>query len=464
MVDTAREAPADAWHDFDRDELYESIRRDVEDSSEGETASVDEPDTVWQVRGRGLAAAAALVLAVGAALGGWIGVWETSETEPRQQVSEGPSSRKVSGSEARQSVADASALPVLHPADHPSESLRLWVSGGAQWRLHRAGDEATVDVYDGTLLVEFLPGVAGEMTVRTPEYRTSVVGTVFYVRAGTDPRGVGVLEGKVRVRSASGRRYELVGGERLRGREIHPLEPSIRRDARRHINLVAHRAHLAGRSSMRPTIGPSRLGRSNRGQEDAAEPSRTTAAEESARKSSPRPSGAGHRRTPKQGSSPPNQIADRNQPQPSPKSAPESRSETSTAPDSPSPDPEPPETAPEKPRPAQGNPTTNTDTGSTPSIETLRRRANRARHQGEVRRAASLLESALEQTAPDASARADLLLQLGRLQLEHLDHPERAGRYLREFLERWPNDPVASSVRRRLCHSERLPASGVECR
>jgi tetratricopeptide (TPR) repeat protein len=262
LLDLAAEAPAEDWldepgEDALGDALFASISQRLEaitvapqaeerevrlrgpmaelaapsnDDEEDEPLASPRRLTPW------LALAACAALAVGAAFMLKGADVQTPVTEPAPVASKDD------------------ALPALAPVASAQQAVKVFASDGATWTLDREGSGYVVHLRGGTLLIEFLPTVAGEsLRVETQDTRIDVVGTVFFVRAEAKPaqEEVGVLAGSVRVKHAG------QGGDKLlkpgQGMEasgdVRALEPATFEQVRPLVDLQAHNAALAARAA-----------------------------------------------------------------------------------------------------------------------------------------------------------------------------------------------------------------------
>jgi regulator of sirC expression with transglutaminase-like and TPR domain len=74
-----------------------------------------------------------------------------------------------------------------------------------------------------------------------------------------------------------------------------------------------------------------------------------------------------------------------------------------------------------------------------------------AERNSEWRLAAESYEQALRVMPRDATDAAAVRLDLARIYLRRLQSPELGMQQLRTFLQTWPQDPAAASVREELC-------------
>jgi tetratricopeptide (TPR) repeat protein len=273
----------------------------------------------------------------------------------------------------------------------------------------------------GGVLVEFLPRKNRSLRLTAPGYTLRVVGTVFYASAAENsPEGepasdatedraapvrAGVLAGRVEVtptrRSDAERDAEIApialeAGRELDARfETRELSAPLRRAADRRVNLEAHRRTLRA------------LDAKTSSEKTSSEKTKETEAAEA--------------------------------PSPSPPStASESGPPREASPDRRGNDPGPAEPA-----------------ADTSDVQTLRARADRAAAAGRIQDALRYYNTVLERLPSDDATAGAVHLDIANLYLRKLDAPKRALPHLRIFLDRWPDDVAAPSVRREFCRVAR---------
>ena len=160
-----------------------------------------------------LALAALAILGLGLAL-----LWHTTSHDPDPVTSSPsvamtdlpPAPKEVAKPEPSEpliqekppEVSDAVATLPLRPERSADDAVRIFPSPGALWQLSHQDLTHTLEITQGTLLVEFVPARPGKerLVVATAGMKVQVLGTLFYVStpAAQNPQ-VGVITGKVKV-------------------------------------------------------------------------------------------------------------------------------------------------------------------------------------------------------------------------------------------------------------------------
>jgi hypothetical protein len=246
-------------------------------------ADLDRSPNRWRL---GLAALAAVVLAGVMAL-----VWNAQQEpagageRPVQLAGAEDSGATGAGADvapvpSQMTVEQALAGAVQQPTGR--ESVRVFASDGAEWRIGSDEEGTLLELTMGALAVEFLP-LAGEppLRVRTPEYEVRVVGTVFYASTGLEGPEVGVATGAVEVtvegesagRLSTGEVYDRQTGERSTEEQFEWLEGRV--DVAGHEAALRERAAAAGSvAAVAPGRQPERTRSPGREPERVREPVR----------------------------------------------------------------------------------------------------------------------------------------------------------------------------------------------
>jgi transmembrane sensor len=135
-------------------------------------------------RFRIVAIAAGVVLAVGAALGGWY-AWEAAGTEPVREL-------RTARAEHRQAVL--------------SDGSVVWLGGRTDLAVAFKRSQRQIRFGSGEAMFEVAHDTGRPFTVQTALGAITAVGTAFDVRADAEETVVSVTEGRVRVETAPGRR------------------------------------------------------------------------------------------------------------------------------------------------------------------------------------------------------------------------------------------------------------------
>ncbi|CAN0582484.1 unnamed protein product, partial [Laminaria digitata] len=153
-----------------------------------------------------LAIAAAVLLGVGGAL--LATQLEPGGEQPRDQdglaVNDEGNHSPARVEPATSDASLARAFEQLQPQRASDDTIKVFASAGAKWKLVGKAPEHLLELEQGTVLVEFLPRQKNErLKVVSGETEVAVLGTVFYVSAEEPgearPARVGVITGKVRV-------------------------------------------------------------------------------------------------------------------------------------------------------------------------------------------------------------------------------------------------------------------------
>jgi anti-sigma factor RsiW len=113
---------------------------------------------------------------------------------------------------------------------------------------------------------------------------------------------------------------------------------------------------------------------------------------------------------------------------------------------------------------AQTTPKPREDSHLSDALARRRAMAERAIRDGRYQRAETIYRELLGELDPAHPAAPSIHLDLAGLYLEQMDRPKKALPYLREFLQKWPNDVAATAVQRRLCVvSDQLGVDEPKC-
>lgn len=153
----------------------------------------------------------------------------------------------------------AKAFQQLQPQGKANDTIKVFASSGAKWKLEGASPDHRLRLERGTVLVEFLPENDNEkLRVISGETEVAVLGTVFYVSAeepGQDkPARVGVITGKVSVKQpAPGKEAPVEvmledGQENNGGEEVREIQPTMKQQTEAFVDIKAHQKALAERT------------------------------------------------------------------------------------------------------------------------------------------------------------------------------------------------------------------------
>jgi hypothetical protein len=297
-----------------------------------------------------------------------------------------------------------------------TDDIRVYALPGAEWELTE-GAENRLDLQQGAIFVEYIRQGDESLTVYTDTFDVRVVGTVFFVSAESEESEVGVLAGTVEVALAGQETAVRVqGGEQFDTTTgTTTLNPETREQLMQRVDPIEHETRLqqATAALQYPAV----------------------------------PNGTAPQRPADQISALPAPGVERNLPRDNAR-PPSAREE-----DAASIRPEPPVAA-EAP---DANPRT--------TAAHLVAAGRSAERNGEWRAAAESYEQALRVMPRSATDAATVRLDLARIYLRRLQSPESGMHQLRTFLQTWPQDPAAASVREELCRlaAERnLPESLCE--
>ena len=208
---------------------------------------------------RYLAAAAVLLgLGIGALV---LKPWEKSAAQD-DAIAENDQDGAADNLEAISATPDAAlakAFQQLQPQNKANDTIKVFASAGAKWKLEGKAPDHKLRLEQGTVLVEFLPkGDNEHLHVISGETEVAVLGTVFYVSAeepGEDkPARVGVITGKVRVKQPAAGKEEPVevmledGQESKGGVQIRAIEPGMKQQTEAFVDIKAHQKALAERN------------------------------------------------------------------------------------------------------------------------------------------------------------------------------------------------------------------------
>jgi tetratricopeptide (TPR) repeat protein len=363
----ARTSNGEPGPDFDRDELFERITGNLDQSNTADPLrSPRRPRRVWA------AAVAAACIAVFVA---WWTFSDDSSPIADPLPVKAPTVVAVDDTEApaEETKSPQFEFPQLSTSPSSDESIRLFTAEDSEYRRLDEPGRSVVELESGSILIEYLTGQDSKFELKARGYTITVVGTVFYVTIDEDAPEITVFEGTVRVTSPDGSERTITGGE---------ISDELNVQISAYVDLAAHRRALeeADQKAEAPSVEKPAL----------EEPSVAEAPVEEEP-----------------------EVVEELAPQP-------------------------------------------------PSARELRRQALQAVHQGEFRRATTLLARALEKTEPDEQATADILLELARIHMRELDEPEQAADYLNRFLSQWPDDPAAEAIRSQLCAMSTVAESDDE--
>lgn len=267
------------------------------------------------------------------------------------------------------------------------DAIKVFASQGASWSIQGDAPDYTLNLEQGTILVEFLPTRRERLRVVSRHTSVDVVGTVFYVSSNEDSARddahnarVGVLTGKVRVKpSPDAPVVELEDGQQIQEDARISAVPQAAFERSRHmIDLDAHRAILAERAEERSAIAT--------------------------REQTPEPSPA------------PKTTEIKKQP----------AREIVTTPSSPAP-------------------------SASERIDALKKEASSALREKDYAHAARKIEALLAIMPASHPERATFRLELARLYMRHSGKRQDAIEQLRTFIAEHPLDVAAPSARRQLC-------------
>ena len=278
----------------------------------------------------------------------------------------------------------------------------MYALPGAEWELTE-GAENRLDLRQGAIFVEYIRQADESLTVHTNTFDVRVVGTVFYVSAESAESEVGVLTGTVEVAMA-----EQETGIRVQGGEQFDTE--------------------TGTTTLHPETLEQLMQRVDPAEHEVRLQQATAALQ-----NTEVPNDPALQRPVDQISALPAPGVERNLPRESarPSGAPEE--------DAASIRPEPP-VAVEEP-----------DASPRTTTADLLAAGRSAERNGEWRVAAESYEQALRVMPRGANDAATVRLDLARIYLRRLQSPESGMQQLRTFLQTWPQDPAAPSVREELC-------------
>jgi hypothetical protein len=283
-----------------------------------------------------------------------------------------------------------------------TDDIRVYALPGAEWELTE-GAENRLDLRQGAIFVEYIRQADESLTVHTDTFDVRVVGTVFYVSAESAESEVGVLAGTVEVAMAGQETAVRVqGGEQFDTETgATTLQPETREQLMQRVDPAEHEVRLQqATAALQNTEVPNDPALQRPVDQISALPA--PGVERNLPRESARPSGA-----------------------------PEE--------DAASIRPEPP-VAVEEP-----------DASPRTTTADLLAAGRSAERNGEWRVAAESYEQALRVMPRGANDAATVRLDLARIYLRRLQSPESGMLQLRTFLQTWPQDPAAASVREELC-------------
>ena len=322
-----------------------------------------------------------------------------TESAPQQPVPGADNANTTFAAPAISSVANRFAD--LATTAQGTDDIRVYELPGAEWELVE-GPENRLDLRQGAIFVEYIREDGESLTVHTDTFDLRVVGTVFYVSAESAESEVGVLTGTVEVEMAGQETgIRVQGGEQFDTETgTTTLHPETREQLMQRVDPAEHEVRL-----QQATVA----------MQNAAVPN-----------------GAAVQRPVDQISALPAPGVERNliRENARPSSAPEEVA-ASIRPESPM--------AAEEP-----------DAGPRTTADILAA-GRSAERNSEWRLAAESYEQALRVMPRDATDAAAVRLDLARIYLRRLQSPELGMQQLRTFLQTWPQDPAAASVREELC-------------
>ena len=274
----------------------------------------------------------------------------------------------------------------------PSEFVHLYRSESTSYDMDSDDHRITIDIHRGSIVADRLPGSDIELIFRAQSHTITTQGTAFSVTVEGDVPEVQLFEGQLLIEPPDAGPVELHSGQRFDHRGVTDLDPASRSRVQPFVDLDAHRKYR--------DLQTHRHQATHRGQEHIL------SALDGAR--------AGLSDLEDTENAEETEVTEVTDP-------------SATPPDDPSPEPAP------------------------PSTRELRIQALDALHSDQPDRAADLLNQALDQAPSKSEAQADILLELARLQIHHLDQPLEAATTLHRFLNHWPDDPAADAIADHLC-------------
>lgn len=132
----------------------------------------------------------------------------------------------------------------------------------SSFRVRRRGEETTIDVAQGRMIVEAAPQGEGHLHVRAPDCQVTVVGTVFAVNSGLKGSRVSVIEGEVEVRAEKTGLAVLNPGDQVTTSEnltAVPLEEEIAWSDKLDQHLALMRELIAVQEEVAARVGTPKL-------------------------------------------------------------------------------------------------------------------------------------------------------------------------------------------------------------
>jgi hypothetical protein len=296
----------------------------------------------------------------------------------------------------------ANRFAALTTTAQGTDDIRVFALPGAEWELTE-GPENRLYLRQGAIFVEYIRQADETLTVYTDTFDVRVVGTVFYVSVESEDSEVGVLAGAVEIATAGQENAVLVqGGEQFDTvTGIASLSPEAREQMVQRVDPAEHEARLQqATASLQNNSVPNN-------------PSRQPSVDQI----SAMPAPALERNLPRDNVRPPNGLdedADSIRPQSQPV-------------------------------------VEESDASALTGADDLLAAGRSAERNGEWRLAAERYEQALRLMPRGASDAATVRLDLARIYLRRLQSPDSGMQQLRTFLQTWPLDPAAASVREEFC-------------
>ena len=262
----ARISDSESHSAIDPDQLFDRISQQIDDSGPSKITPTP-PRKRWPW--------AVAVVAASVALITWWGLSEDLGQSIEQDIPETTAPVTASSDEAEDGDEDqppgfaeedeeplpaALALPSMRPAPSQRDSVKIFTTDDAEFRIDDSEDKTTIELDSGSILVEYLPDRDSELSLHTRGYTITVVGTVFFVTIEDERPQVAVFEGAVRMTSPDESRHKLVAtGELFDGADLGVLSEEITSQVAPYVDLDAHRLALrhAREEAKRPVEDPS---------------------------------------------------------------------------------------------------------------------------------------------------------------------------------------------------------------
>lgn len=279
MLDAARDVDVVDEVAIDRDDLFSKIMADVEgdsvdDVDQGatdgprlrEVSDADEELDIPRSPRRWVAVAMLAAALVVAGLG--VVLWMEQAPDAPLDVEIAQGDRETAPTADReldetiedkpsQGLADERpTFAAMKPLLVEDESIRVFTAKPDEVAVSKKDDATSVNVKEGTVLVEFTPKDprSEKLAVRAGELTVRVVGTIFYVHRSTAGSIVGVVTGKVEVTTQEGESLFLTDGQEYDADGgIRTAREATRDEADAYVDVDAHDARLAARRDSAPT-------------------------------------------------------------------------------------------------------------------------------------------------------------------------------------------------------------------